>query len=189
MQARFVSNGLVFMLTMFAAGVAVSAQRPPAETIAEALSPLPESLREGVTVRAYGPSGELVTLRQGASGITCLADNPKVEGYEVACFRQGLEPLVIRMGELAARGLDQTAVRSTIAAEVASGALSVPDRSAFYRRIGADAASARHLLVLFIPGATAESTGLQTGPSQSSPWLMDAGTPGAHIMIWGGPER
>ena len=37
--------------------------------------------------------------------------------------------------------------------------------------------------VVYVPYATAESTGLSTKSKKGEPWLMDAGTPGAHIMI------
>ena len=37
--------------------------------------------------------------------------------------------------------------------------------------------------VIYVPNATADSTGLSTSPKRGEPWLMDAGTLGAHIMI------
>jgi len=37
--------------------------------------------------------------------------------------------------------------------------------------------------VIYVPFATPESTGLSTKASDSAPWLMSAGTAGAHIMI------
>ena len=37
--------------------------------------------------------------------------------------------------------------------------------------------------VIYVPFATPESTGLSTKASDSAPWLMNAGTAGAHIMI------
>jgi hypothetical protein len=37
--------------------------------------------------------------------------------------------------------------------------------------------------VIYVPFATAETTGLSTKPVENGPWLMDPGTPGAHIMI------
>ena len=41
------------------------------------------------------------------------------------------------------------------------------------------------LMVISLPDATGESTGLPTEPNAYRPWLMHAGTPGAHIMIHG----
>ena len=37
--------------------------------------------------------------------------------------------------------------------------------------------------VIYVPFATAESLGLSATPKRGEPWLMDAGTAGAHIMI------
>jgi hypothetical protein len=37
--------------------------------------------------------------------------------------------------------------------------------------------------VIYVPFATPQSTGLSTKASESAPWLMSAGTAGAHIMI------
>jgi hypothetical protein len=37
--------------------------------------------------------------------------------------------------------------------------------------------------VIYVPFATAESTGLSTKGSDGAPWLMAPGTAGAHIMI------
>jgi len=37
--------------------------------------------------------------------------------------------------------------------------------------------------VIYVPFATAQSTGLSTEASESAPWLMSPGTAGAHIMI------
>jgi hypothetical protein len=41
----------------------------------------------------------------------------------------------------------------------------------------------RALYVVYIPGATPESTGLPATPGPNSPWLMFPGTPKAHIMF------
>jgi hypothetical protein len=41
------------------------------------------------------------------------------------------------------------------------------------------------LLVVYVPGATAESSGLSPVPTKTGPWIMYPGTPKAHIMISG----
>ena len=41
----------------------------------------------------------------------------------------------------------------------------------------------RSLMVVYMPFATAESTGLSPKPVQSGPWMMFPGTPKAHIML------
>ena len=42
---------------------------------------------------------------------------------------------------------------------------------------------ARPLYVVYIPFATAESTGLSATPAPGTPWIMFPGTPKAHIMF------
>jgi hypothetical protein len=45
------------------------------------------------------------------------------------------------------------------------------------------AKGARPLFVIYVPFATAKSTGLSDKPARGTPWLMGAGTPKAHIMF------
>jgi hypothetical protein len=42
---------------------------------------------------------------------------------------------------------------------------------------------ARSLFVVYIPFATAATTGLTEKPVVGAPWIMFAGTPKAHIMF------
>ena len=64
---------------------------PPEQQIEQALSPLPEAMREGVAVRGYTDTGDLVTLREGTSHIACLADDPAVRAYTVTCYHLEME--------------------------------------------------------------------------------------------------
>jgi hypothetical protein len=41
----------------------------------------------------------------------------------------------------------------------------------------------RSLYVVYLPGATPQSTGLPVAGGTNSPWLMFPGTPKAHIMF------
>ena len=74
------------------------------------------------------------------------------------------------------------------------GDSTMPKMAAMYQIFGKatswDAATgkvsdASTLLVVYIPGATAESTGLSPVPAKAGPWIMFPGTPKAHIMISG----
>jgi hypothetical protein len=40
-------------------------------------------------------------------------------------------------------------------------------------------------MAVHLPYATSESTGFSTEPDNYRPWLMDAGTPNAHVMMPG----
>jgi hypothetical protein len=168
---------------------------PVAEQIAAAVAPLPESMRTGAMVLGYGPNGARPTLRPGSNGMTCLADDPATEGFHVACYHRGLEPFMARGRELRARGLKGTGVDSVRFAEVASGKLAMPRAGgALYSLTGPAAkldpatgsvTGAQPLHVYYLPMATQESTGLRTTPARGEPWLMNPGTPKAHIMFVG----
>jgi len=78
--------------------------------------------------------------------------------------------------------------------EVAEGKIKMPVSGALYQLWGSetswDAATGKlsavtPLFVMYIPGATAASTGLTTVSRKDGPWLMFPGTPKAHIMLTG----
>ena len=162
------------------------------QQIAAAVLPLPQELRAGARVMGYGSDGALSVLREG-KGMTCLASNPKLERFHVACYHDSLEPFMARGRALRAQGVKDPEVDSVRFRESKSGKLKLPDGPAalFSLTGGAfDAASnaapgARHLYVVYVPYATAASTGLSERPAASGPWLMFPGTPKAHIMFTG----
>lgn len=164
------------------------------QQIAAAVLALPNDLRDGATVMGYRSAGKLETIRVGKNGMTCLALFAEEPSFHVACYHDGMEPFMARGRELRAQGVKGTAVDSVRFAEVKSGKLPMPKMAAMYQIFGGpkswDAATgkvsdASTLLVVYIPGATAESTGLSAVPAKSGPWLMHPGTPKAHIMLSG----
>jgi hypothetical protein len=168
------------------------AVHPPAAQIAMALHAAPEERRAGAAVLGYDASGALVELRPGKNDLICLADDPKVEGISVACYHKDLEPFMARGRELSKEGVDQKARMATRFKEVESGALPMPrEARMLYVTTGSAYDAASNTIaesytrwVIYVPFATAEATGLPTKPTgPGSPWLMDPGTPGAHIMI------
>ena len=95
--------------------------------------------------------------------------------------------------ELRASGVIGDKVDTVRFAEVRAGKLAMPShpaalyqlfgpRDAFDAKTGT-APRAHSLFVVYLPGATAASTGLSTQPAQDAPWLMLPGTPKAHIMF------
>ncbi|MBX3276911.1 MAG: hypothetical protein KF868_02800 [Acidobacteria bacterium] len=165
---------------------------PAAEQIAAAVLAAPEERRAGAAVLGYDAQGKLVTLRQGTNDIVCLADTPGDARFSVACYHKDLEPFMARGRELASQGItggDRNQQHRW--KEVEEGKLAMPREPRTLYVLsgkGFDAASgtvvdAALRWVIYIPFATAESTGLSTKPKQGEPWLMDAGTAGAHIMI------
>ena len=169
-----------------AAAVSVASQ------IASAVLPLPAEHRAGATVLGYGADGKLGTLRAGGGPFVCLASDPRMERFHVACYHKSLEPFMARGRALRAQGITaHERVDSARHAEVNAGKLKMPTQpAALYSLTGGTfdpatgtAQGARPLYVIYVPGATAESTGISTQPAEGTPWLMFPGTPKAHIMF------
>ncbi len=173
---------------------AQAASIPTAATqIAAATLPLPDAMRANATVLGYRTANRLEQLRKGSNGMTCLAHNPAdADRFHVACYHDSLEPFMARGRALRAQSVSAARVDSMRFAEVASGRLKMPASGALYSLTGPagdfDAATvsapkSRLLFVVYLPGATQESTGLSTIPLVGQPWLMLPGTPKAHIMF------
>lgn len=153
-----------------------------------------EELRAGATVLGYREEGgPPVELRVGEGDFVCLLSPPGVWVVESACYHASLEPFMARGRQLAREGMgtaERVALRNREADE---GTLSLPEApAALYVAVapaeavdpGTGAFSdAFHRAVIYVPYATGRSTGLSERAVQGAPWLMDAGTPRAHIMF------
>jgi len=182
---------LLFLLLL---SITAVAQTTPAaeDQIASASQAAPEELRAGVAVLGYGADGKLTTLRKGTNDLICLADDPKDNRFSVACYHKDLEPFMARGRELDAQGIKGNERNEKYRwKEIKEGKLSMPKEPRMLYVLsgkGYDAASGKVIdaslrWVIYVPFATAESTGLSTKSKRGEPWLMDAGTAGAHIMI------
>ncbi|MCP4458279.1 MAG: hypothetical protein GY816_09700 [Cytophagales bacterium] len=150
----------------------------------------PKDMREGAKVLGYNEAGELITLREGTNEITCLADDPSNNSFSVAAYHKDLDDFMARGRELRAAGKNRQDVFNARAADMKSGKIKIPQGSTLFILTGDydeenDTINNQYLrYVVYIPFATSESTGLPLqaiGPG--SPWIMDAGTHRAHIMI------
>jgi hypothetical protein len=189
---------------LLAAGGAGAQSQPTARTdstalpsaeqqIAAAVLAAPEDMRAAATVLGYASDGHFTKLRQGRGALICLASNPKSERFHVACYHRSLEPFMARGRALRAKGVTGDRVDSVRFAEVRSGRLPVPRHpAALYSLTGppdsfdsatGTAPNARPLFVVYVPFATGKSLGLSTAPVEGAPWIMDPGTPKAHIMF------
>ena len=164
---------------------------PAKDQIASSVLAAPEDRRAEAAVLGYSLDGKLVTLREGSNDLICLADDPNKDKFSVACYHKDLEPYMARGRELIAQGItgkERNAIRWK---EIADGKLKMPrEARALYvlNGSGFDAAAGEVTdpylrWVIYKPYATPESTGLSTSPTPGGPWLMSAGTAGAHIMI------
>jgi len=176
-----------------AAPAAPAAALTTEQQLASAVLPVPAEFRAGATVLGYGADGRLTTLRRGDGPMVCLASDPKRNNFHVACYHRTLEPFMARGRALRESGVTGGQVDSVRFAEARAGKLALPKEPAVLYSLTApagsyDAASntirgARPLFVVYMPNATAESTGLSAIPAEGSPWIMFPGTPKAHIMF------
>jgi len=162
---------------------------PAAEQLAAAVLPLPDSQRAGARVFGYAPDGRFVELRPGTGSMTCLANNPRAERYQVVCYHNSMEPFMARGRELRAQGVRDRDVDSVRNADVMAGRIQLPSVASLVSLNGGtyDATTnalhgARPLYVVYLPFATEASTGIPAMPVPGKPWLMHAGQPGAHVM-------
>jgi hypothetical protein len=168
---------------------------PTAEVqVKMALLAAPEEKRAGAAILGYAPDGKLVTLRKGTNEMICLADDPRQKGINVSCYHQDLEPFMQRGRELKAEGKSQPDVIKIRDEEAKAGKVKLvkqPSTLFVYSARDEDCnfetgevKNGYLRYVIYIPYATAASTGLplkQDAPGM--PWIMDPGTPRAHIMI------
>ena len=165
------------------------------EQISAAMQAAPEQFRNDATVLGYNSDGKLITLKEGTNNMICLADDPGKAGFNAAAYHKDLEPFMARGRELRAEGKSRDEINNIREKEAKSGKLPMPDKGGTTLHIlfGKDAKynpesgkveNAIYRYVVYIPWATTETTGLPTSPSTNGgPWIMDAGTHKAHIMI------
>jgi len=175
--------------------VHVAAQTPdPSVRIKTAVLAAPEEFRDGATVLGVDANGEMVVLRKGTNEMICLADDPTKKGLNVSCYHRDLEPFMARGRALQKEGKSFQEIFDIREAEVKSGKLAMPKspttlfvytapEDKFNEQTG-EVSDGYLRYVVYIPYATAESTGLPLKPyAPGMPWIMDPGTHRAHIMI------
>jgi len=186
-----VKSTIVFPMVLFAS-IAAAADVPSAQVqIAGAVLAAPAELREGAAVLGYDAQGGRVQVRAGTNELICLATDPAKTAFNVACYHKDLEPFMARGRELLAQNVTGAKRSEMRFKEIEDGKLPMPkEPRTLYVLTGTafDAASGKvqdpYLRwVIYVPFATPQSTGLSTKPSEGAPWLMSAGTAGAHIMI------
>lgn len=162
--------------------------------IATALMAAPAAFREESTVIGFNMAGEFVTFKEGTNELICLADDPKKSGFNAACYHKSLEPFMARGRALRTEGKSDIEIFEIREEEVKSGKLGMGDPGTtlhiyyggktLYDPETSKVAEAIYRYVVYMPFATAESTGLPERPlAANHPWIMNPGTHRAHIMI------
>jgi hypothetical protein len=182
----------IVVSSVLVAWTAAAADIPsPDIQIAGAVLAAPPELRQDATVIGYDPQGKQVRIREGKNEMICLASDPAKAAFDVACYHKDLEPFMARGRELLAQKVTGAKRNEIRFKEVEEGKVPMPrEPRTLYVLTGTgfDAAAGKvqdsYLRwVIYVPFATPQSTGLSTKGSEGAPWLMSAGTAGAHIMI------
>jgi hypothetical protein len=184
------------LITLLCACISIaSAQTIPAPIqIKTAVLAAPDELREGAMVYGYSDKGEFIVIRPGKNDLVCLADDPKQTGINVSCYHKDLDPFMARGRELKKQGKSFQEIFDVREKEVKDGKLKMPKLATTlyvysadedqYNKTTGEVPKGYLRYVVYIPYATAESTGLPLAPSAPGmPWIMDPGTHRAHIMI------
>lgn len=180
------------VLPLALAGIAAAADIPTKEVqIAGAVLAAPAELRDGAAVIGFDAAGKRTTIREGKNEIVCLAADPNRPTFEVDCYHKDLEPFMARGRELTEQKVPNAKRNEMRFKEVEEGKLKLPkEPRTLYVLTGAKFDPATNKVensylryVIYTPFATAASTGLSTKSTEGAPWLMNAGTAGAHIMI------
>ena len=199
MRRHAVTTGSAVLSLLLAVTAARAQQAPAAKTAAKtadwlvraAVLAAPPSLREAAEVRAVADNHELTVLRAGSNGMICLADLAPDSAFAASCYHDALEPFMERGRQLRREGVAGAKRDEVRWQEIDAGTLAMPPMSMVYNLRFAsedfdpattDPATGGRLHAVYIRGATTESTGLPAEPGDG-PWLMNAGTPSAHVMI------
>ena len=191
---RITSLTVLFSLLLVTTGCGQDNIPDKENQIAAAVMAAPDEQRAGATVLGYNAGGELVTLREGTNKRICLADDPNRGGFSAACYHRDLEPFMARGRQLRDEGKSADEVFQIREEEAKAGSLVMPEQPTTLHLLeGAEGqydpatgqvTGANYRYVVYIPWATAESTGLPTRPMvPGGPWIMDPGTHRAHIMV------
>lgn len=187
---------IILLLTGFLLAAPIFAQQVPDKKVQihTALLPLPENQKADAKVYGYTNDGEITVIREGNGRMVCVGDDPGKEGINVACYASELEPFMQRGRELSKAGMSFEQKFETRKKEIEDGSLPMPEGpSMMYVYYGSDEDydpatgeldNGKFRYVIYIPFATAESTGLPDKPhAPGMPWIMDPGTHRAHIMV------
>lgn len=175
---------LLLFLLVVSPGLALGEEASVEQQIADAVAPLPADLRAGATVVLTTEPGKRTVLREGTNSMICQADGPTA-GFAVMCYHKAIDPVTSRTFELITAGKSDPEIGETLGAEVKAGKLQVEAGWVVYAAWGTSRTGALPIMSVYVPNATAESTGLSTELNYYRPWLMWAGTPVAHIMLPG----
>lgn len=191
---------IVLALGIFGSANLVAQQVPSKEQqIAAATLPLAEGFRAAASVRSISADLKVITLRKGTGSMVCSIIEPEGKTYLAYCEDGIYAAYFYRQSQLQAelgksgKPADVAQVKAAMQKEMESGRLTRPTRPAigfmlrsktFNWNTNTPSADAEHWETIQVPDATGASLALPSSRvKMGEPWVMQEGTPGAHIMI------
>lgn len=154
----------------------------------KALIAAPASQRDQATVIKWKPDFTYETLRKGTNRLVCYDRSgfPLQQPFSVQCTSIANLDRVAQNLKAEATG-DRKKSEAVLSAAEKEGTRVKPEYgSMWYSVAGPTREEARpHHVMIAVPGATTQSTGLPENPKQGGAWIMNAGTSTAHIMVPG----
>lgn len=168
--------GFVSLLVVLASVAPALGEESASAKIARALSAAPASIQAGAAVVDLQASGTMTTLRKGTNGFTCFPGHPGVIGDDALCADA---QSMIWINDWSAHKKEPTNTQPGIIYMLAGGT----DWSASdpWATKGTPIHEPPHWMIMW-PYDPKES-GLSSKASDTGTWIMDAGTPYAHLMI------
>ena len=176
----------LFVFGAMVGSVSALAQAPD-DPAATAVLALPANLREAATVIKWKPDFTYDTLKKGTNGLVCYDRSgfPLQQPFALECTSMANIDRVAQNLKAEALG-NRNKSQAMLNGMEKDGTRVKPEYgSVWYHLSGPDRDHARPHTTIAVPGATAQSTGLPDKPTQSSVWIMNAGTSTAHIMTPG----
>jgi hypothetical protein len=122
------------LLAGFGIALCAAAQSTPpqSESIAAAVLPLPEALRNGAGVVRLDADLQPLTLRKSTNGMVCITDKPGDATFDVRCYQESFIPVVYRAFQLG-----YSVSGEKVEAEIKAGKLQITNQpTAGYRCLG-----------------------------------------------------
>lgn len=167
---------LVFALVVVACVVPAWGAESTTTKIQRALSAAPASIQAGATIMDADAHGKMTVLRKGTNGFTCFPGHPGVVGDDPICAdAQSL----IWMQDFVAHKPKPTNTAPGIVYMLAGGT----DWSGSdpFATKGTPIHEPPHWMIMW--PYDPKTSGLSSKVSNTGTWIMDAGTPWAHLMI------
>jgi hypothetical protein len=147
--------------------------------IASAMKAAPTAVSKNAAVIAIGAGGKMRTLREGANGFTCMADNPETPGPDPMCgdknAMEWIDAWVAHKNPPDKIGFMYMLSGGTDASNTDPYATK-PDAKNHWVSTGP------HVMIVG-PGARALGYPRDADPNTKEPYVMWAGTPYEHVMI------